>query len=160
MVRFAVSAMWWMNKRGRQCQVIDGFYVSGRKPNWARQARYRAWKTHVQACAVLAGLELPLRATKEEPLYVVTCTYFHSGVHPDPENVHKSVVDSLAYVSPQEQKLGVRRGSDKFMGGQFQSPKYDAKEPRVEVVVCNGEEAFLNYVASLHWHDKALVAEE
>ena len=141
MIRFTVPAMAWVSKKtGKQRFIIDGFYVQGKRPNWTRLARYRQWQGHIQECAVIAGISLPLRPTKEEPLYVVTITHFASGTHCDPGNTFKSVVDALCYVSPEEQDLGIKRGSDKYMGGIFFAPQYDKQNPRVEVKILTEQE--------------------
>ena len=136
MFKFMVPAMSWPSpKTGQQRQIIDGFYVQGKQPNWTRLKRYRQWQAHIQECAVLAGMPLPLRPTKKEPIYVVVVAYFASGTHCDVGNTFKSVVDALCYVSPKEQRLGAKRGSDKYVGGMFMAPRYDKELPRVEVYV-------------------------
>lgn len=136
MTSFVVPAMEWISpKTGRRRFVVDGFYVQGASPDWMRKKRYERWKRDVQECAVLAGLELPLRATADRPLYVVTEAFFADGVHCDPENAHKGVVDALCYVSPLERKLGVKKGSDKYIGGMFFVGQYDSETPHIRVRV-------------------------
>jgi hypothetical protein len=125
-------------KTGEQRLVIDGFYSQGKSPNWRRKRRYEAWKRWVQEHAVLGGLELPLRGI----WYVVTAAYFQDRRHPDTENVHKGIVDSLCYVSLEERELGVKKGSDKHWGGVFMPSRYDAERPRVEVWLLGEEESF------------------
>lgn len=141
MFKFIVPAMSWPSpKTGQQRQIIDGFYVQGKQPNWTRLKRYRQWQVHVQECARLAGVPLPLRSSKKEPLYVVVVAYFASGIHCDVGNTFKSVVDALCYVSPEEQRLGTKRGSDKYVGGIFFAPRYDKEQPRVAVRVLTEQE--------------------
>jgi hypothetical protein len=113
-----------------------GYYSLGKKPNWTRMKKYHAWKKAVQLVARSQGIHLPLTASKEQPLSITTRAYFRNGVHPDPENVHKGVVDAMFYDPRKE-----RRGSDKYTGGCFQPPMYDPDNPRVEVWI---EEAGLN----------------
>jgi len=141
MIRFDIPAMAWVSKKsGKQRWVIDAKYQEGKVPNWSRKTRYQDWKRHVQEYAALAGVKLPLRPTKNAPVYVVTLAYFQSGVHPDPSNVWEGITDALCYVSPEEQRLGAKRGSDKYMGGLFYSPNYDKRNPRVGVTVATEEE--------------------
>jgi hypothetical protein len=140
-IRFTVPAMHWVSpKTGKLRPVIDAKYTEGKVPNWTRKTRYEDWKRHVQEYAVLAGLELPLHATKEEPLYIVTEAFFESGVHADVSNVWEGVCDALCYVSPTERKLGVKKGSDKYVGGLFFAPAYSREEPRVQVMVATKAE--------------------
>lgn len=108
-----------------------GYYTSGAKPNWTRQNKYRDYKKLVQACAADFGFSLPLVATKDDPLVIETRAYFVNGVHPDPENVHKGIVDALFY-DPDRKKKG---SGDKYTGGVFHPPLYDKEEPRVIVAV-------------------------
>jgi len=67
-------------------------------------------------------------ATRDKAIMVFTRCYFASGVHADPENVHKGVKDALFY-----QKGGGT--ADKYTGGGYLPPMYDKKNPRVEVIV-------------------------
>jgi hypothetical protein len=91
--------------------------------------KYWAYCDRVRLRAKEAGLrKLPLQPSKEQPLMFFTRCYFKSGVHPDPENVHKGVKDALCY----------QRGggtADKYTGGGYLPPEYDAQNPRVEVIV-------------------------
>ena len=107
-----------------------GYYVQGARPDWARLKKYRAWKAHVQTCAALAGIKLPLTASRDRPLQIATHAYFKTRVHADPENVHKGIVDALFW-HPEKGK----RGSDKHVGGEFNHPLYDKQRPRVFVVI-------------------------
>jgi hypothetical protein len=91
--------------------------------------KYWSYCERVRLRAKEAGLrKLPLAATRTRPLMVFTRCYFKNGVHADPENVHKGVKDALFY-----QKGGGT--ADKYTGGGYLPPMYDAKNPRVEVVV-------------------------
>ena len=81
------------------------------------------------------GWREDLKATREEPLLVHTRAYFDSNRHPDPENVHKVIVDALMYNATGERRSSTR---DKFTGGGIVPPRYDEKNPRVEVVIADG----------------------
>lgn len=70
------------------------------------------------------------RFAKTCPLRIQTRAFFENGVHSDPENVHKGIVDALFY-NPDKK----RRGSDKHTGGQFEPPLYDKANPRVEFTI-------------------------
>jgi len=139
MIHFTIPAMqYFAGRKGAlrlQENVIDGFYVLGKRPNWGRLERYNAWKDHVRGAALDVGLKLPLEATKAKPLYVSVVSWFASGVHPDPENVRKGVIDALV----QNLESG-RRGSDKYIGGFCEIPRYDKARPRVEVWIMTREE--------------------
>lgn len=91
--------------------------------------KYWAYCNVVRLRAKESGLrKLPLRAKKEEPLMLFTRCFFKNGVHADPENIHKGVKDALFY----EKGGGT---ADKYTGGHYLPPMYDAKHPRVEVIV-------------------------
>lgn len=109
-----------------------GYYTSGKYPNWGRMKAYQGYKQLVQGTAVaLAHLKLPLIATKERPLMISTTTYFpRKGAHPDPENIHKGIVDALFYTP----KGGGKGPGDKYVGGLFWPPLYSDR-PRVVVTV-------------------------
>jgi len=107
-----------------------GYYSQGARPNWKRMKAYHAWKAYVQATAAAQGITLPLTAKADSPLIIGTRAFFRNGTHPDPENVHKGIVDALFYDPRKE-----RRGSDKHTGGTFQPPMYDAENPRVEITI-------------------------
>lgn len=105
-----------------------GYYAVGKMPNWKRMNAYHDYKKHVRACARVNDISLPLQAGKDSPLMIRTVAYFKNGIHPDPGNVQKGVVDALFW-APRGQK----RGSDKYTGGSFPPPLYDSDNPRVEV---------------------------
>lgn len=118
--------------------VVDGrpvgYYAQGKTPAYGRMMDYHRYKIHVQEVAALLGLRLPLRASRERPLWIETVAYFANGVHADPENVHKGIKDALFW----EPKVpGVKRkgGGDKYTGGSYAPPKYDAEHPRVEILI-------------------------
>jgi len=91
--------------------------------------KYWSYCDTVRFRAKEAGLRrLPLMAERNAPIMVFTRCYFSSGVHADPENVHKGVKDALFY-----QKGGGT--ADKYTGGGYLPPKYDEKNPRVEIIV-------------------------
>lgn len=102
-----------------------GYYAQGKQPNWKRKVAYENYKKLVQHCAFAAGVP-QLIATKDRPLWIHTTAYFPNGVHCDPGNVQKGVVDALFYR---------KRGGDKHTGGSFEPPLYDKDNPRVEVVI-------------------------
>lgn len=91
--------------------------------------KYWKYCEAVRLRAKEAGLrKLPLEPTLDEPLMFFTRAYFKNGVHADPENVHKGIKDALCY----------KKGggpADKYTGGHYLPPEYDAKNPRVEVIV-------------------------
>lgn len=117
-----------------------GYYAQAGRLKWkmskqqrARAEKYRKWQGDVALC-YLAGRRwctalipaLPLEATKDRPLRIETVSYFRNGRHPDPENVHKGIVDALFRWS---------LGGDRHVGGTFRPPLYDKDNPRVEVLV-------------------------
>ncbi len=96
-----------------------------------KKVRYIEYMKKVQAIAA-ALVELPLKASHAgEAIRVTTHSFFVNGVHPDPENVHKGIKDALFYAPK-----GTAKGcGDKYTGGSYSWPLYDAHEPRVEVIV-------------------------
>lgn len=111
-----------------------GYYSEGKIPNRRRRSAYRLYKAQIQEVAAVVGLRLPLRASRQHPLWIETVAYFANGVHADPENVHKGVKDALFW---QPKIPGVKRkgGGDKYTGGSYAPPKYDAEHPRVEILI-------------------------
>lgn len=103
-----------------------GYYAQGKFPNWKRKIKYEDYKRNVQRCMMAAGVK-DLFATKERPLWIHTTAYFPNGVHPDPGNVQKGIVDAMFW--------GQSSSRDKYTGGSFAPPLYDTDNPRVEVVV-------------------------
>lgn len=99
----------------------------GKYQNTKVKRRYVDYKQLVQAVADLSGLALPLQASREKPVRITTRAFFKNGVHPDPENVHKGVKDALFYKAG-----GV---GDKYTGGSYDPPLYDAERPRVEITI-------------------------
>jgi len=83
--------------------------------------------------AKMAGIRLPLKATKGRPLMIRTVSYFKDGVHPDPGNVQKGVCDALFYNEDPSRKT--KKGDDKYTGGSFPPPLYDKSNPRVVVII-------------------------
>ncbi len=67
------------------------------------------------------GHPKPLTTTKNQKARVDTFIYFKSGIHPDPDNVQKAILDSLFK-------------SDKYCAGSFDYD-YDKENPRVEVTL-------------------------
>lgn len=107
-----------------------GFYVVGKVPNRKRMKQYHTYQDVVRYHALMAGISLPLQATKDKPLSINTVAYFPDGVHCDPGNVQKGICDALFY-APRGQK----RGNDKYTGGFFMPPLYDKENPRVVVTI-------------------------
>lgn len=100
---------------------------NGRFYNTARKKKYLDYKKHVQETC---PFKLPFEATKQNPVIITTRAYFVNGTHPDPENVHKGMKDAIFYVAK-----GTKGSGDKYTGGHYSSPLYDAENPRVEVTV-------------------------
>lgn len=110
-----------------------GYYAVGAQPNWKRMKDYHGYRDIVRALAAQNGLVTPLRCSKDSIVIICTTAYFEDGVHCDPENVRKGIVDALFY-TPKGSPL--RKGSsDKYCCGAFAEPMYDADNPRVEIDV-------------------------
>lgn len=95
--------------------------------------KYLEWKKHVQATLLEIctkyGVQIP-QPTREKPVLVKTRAYFRNGIHPDPENVHKGIKDSIWWAPKGERTTG-----DKYTGGVYMWPLYDADNPRVEIEI-------------------------
>lgn len=96
-----------------------------------RVEKYQNYQDVVRKAAIKAGLKLPLKATKDNPMYINTTAYFAAGVHCDPENVRKGISDALFYHSGD--------CGDKYCGGRFPPPLYDQLNPRVEVEILQNQ---------------------
>lgn len=109
----------------------------GRFANTKRKRQYVEFKTRVQELAAAAGIPVPLEASKDEPILIITKAFFFNGIHPDPENVHKGVKDALFW-----KPRGTNKGAgDKYTGGSYSSPLYDKENPRTLVsIFIPGEE--------------------
>lgn len=108
---------------------------------WTKQ--YQKFATFAKTCrlfAKLAGIETPLRATKERPLLIRTIAYFKDGRHCDPGNVQKGVVDALFYDEHRVRGKKTGKGDDKWTGGSFPPPRIDKENPRVVVIIQEYEE--------------------
>lgn len=105
-----------------------GYYAEGRTPNWTRKRRYEEYKGVVKKVALMAGLQTPILGVDERnPVWVHCEPYYLNRKHCDPGNVQKGVCDALFW--------GMRGGGgDKYTGGSFTPPRYDAS-PRVDVTV-------------------------
>lgn len=110
--------------QGYYAQAGRNIHAMGKKHK-ERAEKYRDWQCCVRAFATVAKIKLPLKATKEQPLDIRTVSYFASGVHCDPGNVQKGVVDALFYGG----------SGDKYTGGSFPPPLYDKENPRIEVTI-------------------------
>jgi hypothetical protein len=109
----------------------QGYYAQGARSKWKMSAKQRErtekYRAYQQLVRIFAGqhLKLPLKATRNSPVYIGTVSYFRNGVHCDPGNVQKGICDALF--------LG--GSGDKYTAGWFDSPRYDKDNPRVEVEV-------------------------
>lgn len=115
-----------------------GFVAAGHR-QWSKRTS-KAWtyakkvrktlKDHIEGGGITVDAvspdEMHLVANKDAPLRIATVAHFVNGTHPDPENVHKLVKDSLFHKAP---------GGDKHTGGLYAPPRYDKDLPRVEVMV-------------------------
>jgi len=111
-----------------------GYYAVGKRPNWKRMKAYHDYCERVRLYAKAAGIPLPMKASKNEPVMIATLAYFANGIHPDPENVRKGIADSLFYAG----KRGNKGSGDKYCAGKFLYPLYDAANPRVEIEIYCG----------------------
>ena len=94
--------------------------------SWNRKSvSVRKW--YVKVCEYFnkAGVSTPLFADDVYPVHIHVTAYYGSARHCDPGNTHKGLIDALFYKS-------VGPG-DKFVGGSFDVPLYDAENPRTEV---------------------------
>jgi len=103
------------------------FRDKGRSP---RYKKYREYCRLVREYAAMAGVEIPLTASREEPLFIKIVAYFRNGVHADVENVRKGCVDAMFY-----DPLSKKKGDDKWVAGSFPLPRYDEEEPRLVVII-------------------------
>lgn len=112
-----------------------GYYSTTHKGVWTdpRVKKYHAWRDEVRRAASKAGITLPLVATEMHPLIILTVATFANRVHPDPENVHKGIVDALFYMSKAERAIFKKSSSDKHVGGAFSPPAYG--DPGVSVAI-------------------------
>lgn len=104
-------------------------FLSG-KQRWDRRRKYNEYCKSVRIIAACAGVRSKLTITEEAPLYFHTRAFFKNRSHGDPENIHKAIVDAVCYAS--------KGKKDKYTGGCFIPPRYDARNPRVEVVIADG----------------------
>lgn len=118
----------------------QGYYAQAARSKYrmskdqkARALRYRGWQEIVRFCAMQNGIALPLIATKARMLIINTFAYFENGVHADPENVRKGIVDALFL----DRTPGGT--SDKYVGGFHAPPIYDAHNPRVACMIYSKE---------------------
>ena len=110
----------------------------------------------VRLCAAAAGVRpVPLVSTREAPIMIFTRAYFASGVHADPENIHKGIKDALFYSKKIKLPKGVKwtgdkpnGTADKYTGGAYLPPLYDKQNPRVEVLIRPFDQQEDEYI----WH--------
>lgn len=121
-----------------------GFKTTTKRGKFSKSyKKYVAYQKLVQMQARMAGIKLPLKATKGRPLMIRTVAYFKNGTHPDPGNVQKGVCDALFYDTERAaiaKMMGKKakvtgKGDDKYTGGSFPPPLYDPKNPRVIVII-------------------------
>lgn len=111
-----------------------GYVATTRRGKWKPEyQRFAEYAKHVRMCARAAGIHIPVVSTKRMPLTIRTIAYFPNGVHCDPGNVQKGVVDALFY--DEGKTRGRRKGDDKYTGGSFPPPLYDKENPRVVVII-------------------------
>ena len=108
------------------------FLVGVRHQSRKRREAYEDYCGRVRMFARLAGIK-DIEITAEAPLHFHTRAFFENRRHGDPENIHKAIVDAICYTEG-----GKRSAKDKHTGGAFTSPRYDKKNPRVEVVIADG----------------------
>jgi hypothetical protein len=85
---------------------------------WAQEVR--AMLDHVY------GIE-SLKATETAPLFFFTRAWYGTRRHCDPENTQKLLKDALFYLDD--------GAKDKYTGGAYAGPLYDAINPRVEAMI-------------------------
>jgi hypothetical protein len=104
---------------------------------WNKKVKaYHAFRDKVKLYAKQAGAAVPLRPTQEQPYIITTTTIYLRGKRgrpPDPENVHKCIVDALCYHG---RMPGKKKGKhdDFWVGGEF-SPPIFGEAPCVEVTI-------------------------
>lgn len=117
-----------------------GYYACGGRSIWKmspaqrkRTQEYHGYSEKVRIYALQAGLTLPPQATKLNPVFISTKAFFENGVHCDPGNVNKGIIDALFYAK-------TNKGSaDKYTGGIYYPPYYSSLQPRVIVDVVFGD---------------------
>jgi len=127
-----------------------GYIATTSRGKWTKEyQKFAEYAGIVRQYARAAGIQIPLRATKERPLIIKTIAYFENGVHCDPGNVQKGIVDALFYdeekaaLAKMARKAGKKtrkgrgtgKGDDKHTGGAFPPPRYDKKNPRVVIII-------------------------
>jgi len=118
-----------------------GYTATTTRGKWnADFQKYANYAKFVRACALRAGIKLPLFASEKKPLIIKTIAYFPNRRHCDPGNVQKGICDALFYDEfgindVPAKKRRSRKGNDKFTGGSFPPPRYDKKNPRVIVII-------------------------
>lgn len=111
--------------RKPRLRKLIGYYTRGARPDAIRLQEYLDWKAHVQMQARLQRLTLP-RATQGQPVRVDVVGHFEGGVHCDPENLRKGIVDALW------------PAGDRWVYGYHHHPLYDAENPRAVVTITWG----------------------
>ena len=95
---------------------------------WVPNNRIRKvtkYKDDIRKIIMAQRIKLPI-PTKKNPIWILTAAYFRNGRHGDPESIHKAIKDAL---------WPAKEGGDKYTGGAYTKPLYDAKNPRVEVLI-------------------------
>lgn len=109
------------------------FLVGVRHQSKKRRQVYESYRDVVRMFAWLAGVR-NIKITAKAPLHFHTRAFFENRKHGDPENIHKAIVDAICYT----ESGGKQSKRDKYTGGAFTPPRYDKKNPRVEVVIADG----------------------
>ena len=109
------------------------FIAQWNKTSRERRKAFADYCHDVRTAAMVGGVR-DLVATKENPLHIHTRCVFNRNTHPDPENVHKVIVDALMYDPTGKRKSSAR---DKYTGGAFTPPQY-GERPFVEVIIADG----------------------
>ena len=109
------------------------FLVGVRHQTRKRRDAYKDYCEAVRLVARLAGIK-DIKITAEAPLHFHTRAFFENKRHGDPENIHKAIVDAICY----KEEGGKGGKQDKYTGGCFCPPRYDKRNPRVEVVIADG----------------------
>ena len=92
------------------------------------------YKERVRLAAIAAKIKLPV-PSKDCLVMVRTDIYFSNGRHGDPESCHKVIKDALWPKLRRKVKGQPSTGDDKYVGGFYPPPRYDANNPRVVVTI-------------------------
>ena len=99
-----------------------------------RGKRLAEYKERIRLAAIAARIKLPV-PSRECMVMVSTNIYFSNGRHGDTESVHKVIKDSLWPRLRRKIRGQPSTGDDKYVGGFYPPPRYDANNPRVVVTI-------------------------